>query len=176
MCLVAYLGAFSAAAAGGNVVEGAIGGALTGVIGAACGLLSIPSLGAIALATLGGAVVDLGMQLSTQYYENDGMELSKINKGSIIKTGVMTGLGTAIPAFGNGAKNVIDAVGTALIWAEGAALITSAEIVLTNLTTSKKVKSVGVSSNTKQNGGKIVSRITGTMTTADYFRQRYNAS
>ena len=171
----ALLGAFSAAASGGSVVEGAIEGALTGVIGSACGLLPISSLGAVLLATLGGGAVNLGKQLAIQYSENNGVDLSKIDKGSIVKTGLMTGLGTAIPAFGDGAKNTIDAFGTALIWAEGATVITCADIVLTNATSNKKVKTVGVSSAKTQNGGKGISRITGTMTTADYFRQRYNA-
>ena len=172
----ALLGAFSAAATKGNVIEGAIEGALTGVIGSACGLLSIHPLGAVALASLGGSVVDLGMQLSIQYIENSCVDFSKIDERSIVKTGVMTGLGTAIPVFGAGAQNTIDAVGTALIWAEGATLITCADIILTNNTSSTSVKAVGMSSSKTQNSGKGTRRITKTMTTADYFRQKYNAS
>ena len=58
--------------------------------------------------------------------------MSKIDRGRIVKTGLQTGIGTAIPAFGEGAGNAVDAFGTALIWAEASTMIVCTDVVVTN--------------------------------------------
>ena len=126
------LGAFNAATTGGNVFEAAIEGALTGLIGSACGLLISNPLTAIALAVAGGAVVDFATQASSQLISKGTFEASQISPGRIIKTAAQTGLGTAIPQLGNANQVATDAFGTALIWAEGSTLITVADVIVTN--------------------------------------------
>ena len=44
-------------------------------------------------------------------------------------------MGTAIPAFGEGAGNAVDAFGTALIWAEASTMIVCTDVVVTNTIT-----------------------------------------
>ena len=126
------LGAFSAVATGGNILEGAIEGCLTGALGAACGILISNPFVAVGLATLGGAAIDFTTQVTTQYIETKCVDMSKIDRGRIVKTGLQTGMGTAIPAFGDGAGNAVDAFGTALIWAESSTLIVCTDVVVTN--------------------------------------------
>ena len=126
------LGAFSAASTGENVLEGTIEGCLTGIVGSTCGLLIDTFAVGVLAGTIGGAIVDLGTQVVSQFIENKSVDVSKINYGRTVKTAIQTGLGTAIPKFGQGAGNAVDAFGTALIWAEGATVITCADIVITN--------------------------------------------
>ena len=132
------LGAFNAVATGGNVLEAAIEGALTGLIGSACGLMSITPVAAIALAALGGAVVDFATQVTSQFISTGTFAFSKIDGERIFKTAVQTGLGTAIPQLGNAKEVTADAIGTALICAEGSALISCADVVVTNTRNSTK--------------------------------------
>lgn len=42
-------------------------------------------------------------------------------------------LGTAIPAFKGVGSDLVSAVGTAVAWIEGSALITIADVILTNI-------------------------------------------
>lgn len=137
------LGAFNAATTGGNILEATIEGALTGLIGSACGLLNVAPLAAVALAALGGAVVDFSTQATSQLIKKGTFDVSQISLGRIIKTAAQTGLGTAIPQLGNANQVATDAFGTALIWAEGSTLITVADVIVTNSTnnTSKGGKS-----------------------------------
>ena len=136
------LGAFSAATTGGNVLESAIEGCLTGALGATCGILISNPIVAVGAATFGGSVIDFTTQVTSQYIEKKSVDLSNIDYGRVAKTGLQTGIGTAIPVYGKGAGNAVDAFGTALIWAEGSALITTTDVVITNLTntTSKGAK------------------------------------
>ena len=127
------LGAFSAATTGGNILESAIEGCVTGAIGAACGILIANPITAVAVAAIGGAATDFVTQGVTQYIETQDLDLAKIDYGRVVKTGSQTGIGTAIPAFGEGASNAIDAFGTALIWAEGSTMITCLDIIFTKL-------------------------------------------
>ena len=131
------LGAFSAATTGGNVLESAIEGVLTGAVGAACGLLISNPVVAISCAAIGGMAVDYAPQATTQYIENGYLDSSKIDVGRIKKTGLLTGLGAAIPQFGQPTKYASDAFGTALIWGEGSTLITVADVVTTKINTSR---------------------------------------
>jgi len=130
------LGAFTAVATGGNVLESAIEGCLTGALGASCGILIANPIVAVGLATIGGSAVDFATQATTQYIEKKRVDLSEIDYGRVVKTGLQTGLGAAIPAFGEGAGNAVDAFGTSLIWAEASTLIACADVVVTNLVNS----------------------------------------
>jgi RHS repeat-associated protein len=137
------LGAFSAATTGGNILESAIEGCLTGALGAACGILISNPVVAVGLATVGGAAIDFTTQVATQYIETKSVDMSKIDRGRIVKTGLQTGIGTAIPAFGEGAGNAVDAFGTALIWAEASTMIICTDVIVTN--TIAAVQSLSVS-------------------------------
>ena len=126
------LGAFSAASTGGNILESAIEGCLTGALGAMCGILVANPVVAVGLATVGGAAIDFATQVTTQCMTSKSVSLSKIDVGRVAKTGIQTGIGAAIPVFGKGAGNAVDAVGTALIWAEASAIIACADVAVTN--------------------------------------------
>ena len=141
------LGAFSAATTGGNILESAIEGCLTGALGAACGILISNSIVAVGLATVGGAAIDFTTQVTTQYIETKSVDMSKIDPGRIVKTGLQTGMGTAIPAFGEGADNAVDAFGTALIWAEASTMIVCADVIVTNTIAAVQSSSKGTSRN-----------------------------
>ena len=78
-------------------------------------------------------VVDIAIQATVQYTENQSIDLSKIDVGRAFKIGFQTGLGTAIPCLGVGAGNGVDAIGTALIWIEGTALISISDVIITKL-------------------------------------------
>ena len=73
--------------------------------------------------------------------------MSKIDRGRIVKTGFQTGLGTAIPAFGEGAGNAVDAFGTALMWAEASTMIVCTDVVVTNTIAAAQSSSKSVSRN-----------------------------
>lgn len=141
------LGAFSAATTGGNILESAIEGCLTGALGAACGILISNPIVAVGLATVGGAAIDFTTQVTTQYIETKSVDMSKIDPGRIVKTGLQTGMGTAIPAFGEGAGNAVDAFGTALIWAEASTMIVCADVIVTNTIAAVQSSSKGTSRN-----------------------------
>ncbi len=85
-------------------------------------------------------------QVTTQYIETKSIDISKIDIGRIVKTGLQTAIGTAIPSFGEGAGNAVDAFATALIWAEASVLIVCVDIVVT------KVIAVGQSSTRSVSG------------------------
>lgn len=114
-------------------------------LGAACGLL-IPSSGlAVIAAAAGGAVIDFATQVTTQYIQNKSVNLSDIDGWRVAKTAAQTGIGTAIPKFGQGAGNAVDAFGTALIWAEASTMIVCTDVVVTNTITAVKSSSRNVS-------------------------------
>ena len=139
------LGGFSAAATGGNVFEGFIEGALNGALGAACGMLISNPWVAVGVSTFGGMVIDFTTQATTQLIEHKSIDLAKINWGRMVKTGLQTGIGTAVPQFGQGAANVVDAFGTALIWAEASAIISCADVVVTSILETVRAPSEKVS-------------------------------
>ena len=125
------LGAFTAATTGGNVLESAIEGCITGALGASCGLLIGNPIIAVAVATIGGSAVDLAVQTTSQYITNKRVSLSEIDYGRVVKTGMQTGIGAAIPQYGDVAGNATDAFGTALLWAEASTMIAVADVVTT---------------------------------------------
>ena len=125
------LGAFSAATTGGNILESAIEGCLTGALGAACAFLPLKPIWTITISMVGGALVDLGVQVSSQYIEKGKVE--EIDAGRAVKTGIQTGLGTAIPQYGNVGASSVDAFGTAIMWSEASTLIACADVAASNM-------------------------------------------
>lgn len=65
--------------------------------------------------------------------DNDSIDLSSIDPVRVVKTAVQAGLGTAIPQFGEGAGNAVDALATSLLWAEASTMIVSVDIVVTTV-------------------------------------------
>ena len=141
------LGAFSAATTGGNVLESAIEGCLTGALGAACGLAYTNPLTAALVAGVGGAIVDVGTQVVTQYLTTKKVDVAEIDPWRAVKAGVQTGIGAAIPAFGDATKKAVDAFGTALMWAEASTIIVCADVVVTNTIAAVQSSSKGTSRN-----------------------------
>lgn len=125
------LGAFSAATTGGDILESAIEGCLTGALGAACAFLPVAPIWTITISMFGGAFVDLGVQVSSQYIEKGKVE--EIDAGRAVKTGIQTGLGTAIPQYGNVGASSVDAFGTAIMWSEASTLIACADVAASNM-------------------------------------------
>ena len=125
------LGAFSAATTGGDILESAIEGCLTGALGAACAFLPVAPIWTITISMVGGALVDLGVQVSSQYIEKGKVE--EIDAGRAVKTGIQTGLGTAIPQYGNVGASSVDAFGTAIMWSEASTLIACADVAASNM-------------------------------------------
>ena len=123
------MGAFTAATTGGNILESAIEGCLTGAVGALCGMLISNPAVAIGAAFAGGFAIDV----ATQCVSNKSINLNQVDYGRSAKTGFLTGLGTAIPQFGVPTQSATDAFGTALIWSEGSALITIADVAATKI-------------------------------------------
>ena len=144
------LGAFSAAATGGNVLEGAIEGCLTGALGATCSLLWPSPCLAVTVAGLGGCLIDFATQISTQYIENGSVDVLSVDYGRVAKIGVQTAVGTAIPALGAGADDTVDAVGTALIWAEASTLIVCVDVIVTNVITGAQLSYSSISKNSSK--------------------------
>ncbi len=103
------------------------------MLGAVCGLLIASPVAAIATAIVGGFTIDFIVQTASQYIENKEINLDKIDYGRSLKTGIQVGLGVAIPIFGQGKSNYVDAVGTALIWGEISTMITIVDVIISNI-------------------------------------------
>ena len=147
------LGAFNAAASGGStadVVESVVIGAATGAISASAGLLAPPWMVSVApyLAGIAGAGVDICVQAARQYIEKGKMEAECFDIPRAVKTGIETGLGTAIPAYGSPCANGVDAVGTMVLWGEASALISCGDVAITKLKESWSQQRGGASSRT----------------------------
>ena len=127
------LGAFSAATTGGNILESTIEGCLTGALGATCGILIPKNRLAVVIAAMGGAIIDFSTQVVTQYIETNSVDMSKLDGRRILKTFFQTGISTAVPVFGGGAGNAVDAFGTSLIWSEASAMLVCIDVVVTNI-------------------------------------------
>lgn len=127
------MGAFTAATTGGNVLESVVEGCFTGAAGALCGLLITDPAVAVGAAFTAGFAIDV----ATQCVSNKGINFRKVDFARSVKTGDLTGLGTAIPQFGEPLKNATDAFATALIWSEGSTLIACADVVATKVKSSK---------------------------------------
>ena len=139
------LGAFNALCTGGNILEGAIEGAITGLCSSALGV-AIPNVAAtFAIGIAGGAAIDFATQSATQYIETGTVDVRKIDYGRVVSTGLQTGIGASIPALKSSTGSPLpslkggkaDVFGTALIWSEGSAAITIGGIVITQVTKPK---------------------------------------
>jgi len=126
------LGAFSAVATGGNVIESIIEGCLIGALGSACGMLIANPVVAFGVAAAGGAVIDFSTQATTQFIEDKSVDLGKVDYGRVVDTGLQAGIGAAIPKVGDAASNSADAFATATVWGTVSAYMTSGDIVATN--------------------------------------------
>ena len=124
------LGAFSAATTGGDILESAIEGCLTGAVGSVFSIV-LGGFAAFGAAFVSGIIIDVGVQLSSQYIEKGKVE--EIDAGRAVKTGIQTGLGTAIPQYGNVGASSVDAFGTAIMWSEASAMIACADVAATNV-------------------------------------------
>lgn len=131
------LGAFSAAATDGNIAESAIEGFVTGIIGSTCGLLITNPCIAVMVAGGMSMAADATIQATTQYMDTGDVSKIDIDKRRMLKTGIQTAMGTAVPQFGLGANNPIDAFATACIWAEASTLIACADVAVSNMTAAK---------------------------------------
>ena len=141
------VGAYTAAASGGDIEQGIKEGLLLGGVGTACALIipELMALGGAALATAGatetvvsvigalstpitmtvaggaGAFIDYKMQ------DSSVIEGQEIDKGRVIKTGIETGLCAGFPAFSP--EVPFGAFGTALAWGEGTTLVGFADSI-----------------------------------------------
>jgi RHS repeat-associated protein len=159
----AMMGAFSAAATGGNVMQGVIKGGLTGILGSACGLVGKNPVWSGAVAS----IVDLGIQAVDMYNERGNIDLLELNYTDALITGVETAIGVAVKPVGVPTDNIIDAIGTAIVWSEVAVGIACADVVGRNICSAVKTKKGNSNGNNKK------CRILAGMTTADYFRSVY---
>ena len=136
------MGAFTAAATGGNVWEGAIEGFVLGGFAATVTVLVpyfLPTIGAIAqtgitigIAGAGGFGLDLLTQyLSYEYYEQED-EFS-FDLGRAFKTGFTTAISSAIPTFGKPSASYINSIGSLIIGFDASAINAVVEIILSNL-------------------------------------------
>ena len=166
----AMMGAFSAAATGGDVMQGAVKGGMLGVYGSICGLAKINPLTSGMIAGL----IDLGMQAADMYNTKGNIDLLELNYVDAIITGVETTIGVAVNPVGTPRKNVVDAIGTAVVWSEVTVVTTCADVVLRNTYSAAQTKQVGKINQKSSKGSITKSRISSGMTTADYFRRAYN--
>jgi len=134
------MGALSAAATEGNVIEGMIEGVLTGTAGAIMGLSGARFIAG----TIVGGMIDIGVQLTSQALSNQNPSLKNVDYGRALKTGIQTGIGVKVPAFGKGTENVVNAIGTSTVWAETTVLIVSADIIYTNTVGVKKSNTITI--------------------------------
>ena len=146
------LGAFSAAATGGNLIEGFVQGTLNGIIGAGFGFAK-NSIAGIVMSAFWGGVVDVGKQAISYYSKNGNLNAFELDWKSVWDTSIQMGIGTAIPAFKNGGNKMVNTVATTIIWNEAATVMTCADVIGTNLNNNKKAKNNSyVYSNTRITG------------------------
>ena len=107
---------------------GALEGGLTGLASTSIGLLS-PSAGSAILAgTLSGAGIDFLTQCATYLIICETDESFSLDWSRVSETALTTGLSAGIPVLGNPQNNIIDAIGTLLLNAEGSFVLSSAVI------------------------------------------------
>ena len=139
------LGAVNAVCTGGNIWEGVIEGALTGLASTACGVLATTTAGAVVGGFLSGAFIDFVVQGTVQQFENHEYDFANMDYGRILTTGIQTGLGAAVPAVKSSTGSPLpslkgqnaDVLGTALVWSEASTVITCVGIGTTQLTKPK---------------------------------------
>ena len=166
----AMMGAFSAAATGGDIMQGALKGGLLGAYGSICGLASWnPVFSGIA-----AGFMDLGIQAVNMHNQNGKFDWSELNYVDAIITGIETTIGVAVKPIGTPSKNVVDAIGTAIVWSEVTVMTTCADVVIRNTYSAVKSKQVRKSNQKNFRRSNTKNRISSGMTTADYFRRAYN--
>lgn len=133
----ALTGAFSAAATGGNVIEGAIEGLFLGAAGASCGLF-LQGFAAVAVGAFCGLSIDVITQSVVQYDATGTIDFNQFDLVRIAKNAGTTGFGTLIPQWGKAADDVIAAIGTAVMWGEASTLIACTDAVATNVVNNSK--------------------------------------
>ena len=126
------MGAVSALTTGGDVLECAIEGAATGVIGSTCGLFISNPVVAVGVAAIGGFAADVATQATKQYIQSGSVRFSEIDYKRSGRTAILTGCGTAVPQFSSGAQSLAGTVGTCTTWVEASTLLTCYDIINTN--------------------------------------------
>ena len=127
------LGAFNAATTGGNVAVGALQGGANGLFCSIAGLYAPTPIKGVVIASMFTGILDYTIQ-SDLYDANMG---EKPNICQSVKVACENGAGASIPVIGNAADDVVDAITTGLIWNEASALVTCADVVVTNATNAK---------------------------------------
>jgi len=131
-------GAFIAASNGGDagdILEGAIEGALTGGIAAALGFFTAPfgATGAV-LAAMGGLAfgvfIDAGVQFGSYTIRNKTVEGFVFDERRLVETGITTALSAAVPTFNGVQKDISWAIGSAIVGMDASALIAVITVIV----------------------------------------------
>ena len=124
-------GAIDAAASGEDAMEGFIEGTINTGISAGFALAPMNPIAAVICATAASGVVDVAVQAVSQYTKTGTVQVEKINFTRTFKTMFQTCIGTLIPKIGAATKDLVDAIGTTILWGEGSILVACADIVIT---------------------------------------------
>ena len=124
-------GAIDAAASGEDAMEGFIEGTINTGISAGFALAPMNPIAAVICATAASGVVDVAVQAVSQYTKTGTVQVEKINFTRTFKTMFQTCIGTLIPKIGAATKDLVDAVGTTILWGEGSILVACADIAIT---------------------------------------------
>ena len=130
----AALGALDAACTGGDVLEGAVSGLLTGAVSSAC-VFFTAGLGT-PLATAGAAgvvstIVDAGVQYAFH---------GEVDLVSALETGATAAVGALFPVFPGLKNNYINAFGSLLANSEFAVIVTITDIILKHIINSNQTQ------------------------------------
>ena len=123
------LSILNAACTGEDLGSAAIEGFITGAASATIGLFLGPAE-AFVIGTLVGGTVSFASQSINQMKNDGSFNINKINWKNVVKTGLTTGVSSAIPSFGKGYDTLINAFGTIVAWGEASILITVTDIVI----------------------------------------------
>ena len=124
-------GAIDAAASGEDAMEGFIEGTINTGISAGFALAPMNPIAAVICATAASGVVDVAVQAVSQYTKTGTVQVEKINFTRTFKTMFQTCIGTLIPKIGTATKDLVDAIGTTILWGEGSILVACADIAIT---------------------------------------------
>ena len=124
-------GAIDAAASGEDAMEGFIEGTINTGISAGFALAPLNPIAAVICATAASGVVDVAVQAVSQYTKTGTVQVEKIDFTRTFKTMFQTCIGTLIPKIGAATKDLVDAIGTTILWGEGSVLVACADIAIT---------------------------------------------
>ena len=124
-------GAIDAAASGEDAMEGFIEGTINTGISAGFALAPLNPIATVICATAASGVVDVAVQAVSQYTKTGTVQVEKINFTRTFKTMFQTCIGTLIPKIGAATKDLVDAIGTTILWGEGSVLVACADIAIT---------------------------------------------